>query len=223
MKEVLQWFLSAETFIYPCLVVFAWLVFVFVRLNANDQWAAVTIIFYCITDLTGSVMAHNSVNNLWFYNLMLFPQFLLITVTLTMNLENRLLRWILLFGFVAIILLHTLNLYFYQGLYEFDSFSYIPAMAWMAVCAFFCLRDQVHDIEFSPFSKFLSWFALAVLIDNAGSMPILSILGWSAYIHTEQAARLMEVVTVLYVLWYMIILSGLIWTRILRRSVSRYQ
>ena len=119
--------------------------------------------------------------------------------------------------------IHTINLTGYQGLHVFDSFSYIPAMAWMATCAYWYLREQFNNIDEPPFKNFLSWFALAILIDNAGAIPILSVLGWSAYVRTAEALQLLEVVSFLYVLWYAIILTGLLWTRILPRLVSRYQ
>lgn len=223
MDSLLAWFLNADIFIYPCLVVMLLLPFLFVKLQRVERLAAIAIMIYCVTDIVASVLASNKIGNLWFYNLMLFPQFIFVSLVCCIKITGKMLRMILYSGVAFILMLHVINLFWYQGFYKFDSFSYIPAMAWMAACAYFFLREQFNNINIKPFNDFLSWFALATLIDNAGSMPILSVLGWTEYIQTSQAAKLIDVITLLYTLWYLIILTGIIWTRIFPRLASRYQ
>ena len=89
----------------------------------------------------------------------------------------------------------------------------------MAACAFFYLREQMELVDKQPFRNLVFWFALATLIDNAGTLPVMAVLGWTDYINTANAGHLWKLVTWLYALWYLIILTGLLWTKTSLRSV----
>jgi len=223
MSGALSWFLSIEIFMYLCLVVIAWLLVSIWNQDNDGKWVSATVMIYGINDLTSSVMAFNEINNLWLYNLMLFPQFIMVLVILIRKIQNVRIRWVLISGGVILILFHAGNILFLQGLHDFNNFSYIPATTWMATCSFFYLREQMEKIDEAPFDKLLTWFALATLIDIAGSMPILSLLGWTDYIQTSQASKLWVVVQMLYTFWYLLILIGLIWTRTSLRSALRFR
>jgi len=221
MSEFLVWLSAVDSFMYPCLVVMIWFLVSFFKMNSDDRWVAVTVILYGINDIVTSLMAFYKMHNLWFYNLMLFPQFIMVITLLIKNLYSRKLQLVLLTGGALLILFHTINLLFLQGIHDFNNFTYIPAAAWMAVCAFFYLREQMEISEESPFDKLLTWFAFAMLIDQVGSIPILSVLGWTDYIQTQHAAKLWDVVELLYTFWYLLILLGLVWTRSSLRSALR--
>jgi hypothetical protein len=122
-------------------------------------------------------------------------------------------------GCILIMVAHAMNLSFYQGMEHFANFTYIPASTWMAAYAFFFLRDKMITAEETPFNGLVDWFAIATLIDHAGAIPILSLLGWTNYINSEYSNHLFDLVTLLYMFWYLLILSGLLWTRTSLRSV----
>ena len=223
MSSVYVWFSTVDIFMYVSMVIMLWLLVSIWSQDPDDKWVSATIMIYGINDLTSSVMAFNEFNNLWLYNLVLFPQFIMVMTILIRKIQNTKIRWLLISVGVILILFHVGNILFLQGLHDFNNFSYIPANTWMAASSFFYLREQMEKIDEAPFDKLLTWFALATLIDIAGSMPILSLLGWTDYIHSSQAARLWEVVQLLYTFWYLFILFGLIWTRTSLRSVLRFR
>ena len=115
-------------------------------------------------------------------------------------------------------LMHIVNLLFFQGFHVLANFTYIPAYGWMAVLAFYFLKEQLEDVNMVPFNSLITWFAVATLIDIAGSLPILSVLGWSGFISQEIAFHLYDLVTWLYAFWFFIILTGLLWTKTTLRS-----
>ena len=221
--KLLLWLASNQIFIYPFLAILIGVLVSIRTLNSEEKWIALTVFIYAITEIISSMLAFHHHNNLWFYNLMLFPQFILVMILLVHNMANKTIRRILFIGGACLLLFHLTNILFLQGIYSFNNFTYIPAAVWMATASNFYLRGQMEQIETAPFEKWLTWFALATLIDNAGSAPILSLLGWSDYLNSPQAMKLLEVTSYLYSFWYFIILIGFIWTRNSLRSGLRFR
>src|SRR5688572_593298 len=88
MSGVLDWFLYVDVFIYLCMIIMVWLLISAPNQDRDDRWLSATIILYGINDVITSVMAYNDMNNLWLYNLVLFPQFILVLTILIRKIRN---------------------------------------------------------------------------------------------------------------------------------------
>ncbi len=215
----MKWLLYSEYFIYVSILVSLVLAFFFRKLPVNERCVAITVFIYTAADIVSSVLAYHKIQNLWFFNIIFFPQFAAITYCFASNMSGEAQKRIVITGWLVLSVLHALNILYFQGFHTFCSFTFIPSCTWMAVSAYLLLRDMLEQQESPPFATFIAWFALATLIDNAGAIPIISILGWNSFIQTDLAYRLWEIVMWLYTFWYLIILFGLLWTRTTLRSV----
>ncbi len=219
MNSFLAWIGYAGLEIYTASIVVPAFIILFGRLDANDRLVAFIIFLYSTTDIVASVMSFHKIPNLRLYNLVLIPQFIAISILINRNLLSSKLKQVFGTGGVLLMIIHVVNISLYQENEVLANFTYIPACAWLAVFSFLYLHEQMEQVNRIPFDNLVSWFALATLIDNTGTIPILSMLGWSDYIHSSYASHLYEIVIYLYGLWYLIILTGLLWTRTSLRSV----
>jgi hypothetical protein len=218
MIELIRWLLTTHLTVQAAILTTLVSFLMLRKLSGTDLFVAVTVWLYAVVEITGAIMSYKDINNLWFYNTMLFPQFLLVSATLNREMKGVRLRQVYNTGGLLLMIAHLVNLLLYQGVHDFANFTFIPACAWMAGGCFFFLREQMELSDDSPFNRLIAWFALATLIDNAGSMPILSILGWTTYIETDYAGHLWDVVVWLFAGWFLLILFGLLWTKTSLRS-----
>lgn len=219
MNSFLSWLQHAKVAVYVAMTAAFIFVIFFKRLNGNERWVAAVILLYTSVDLVASVMSFLQLPNHWLYNVMLIPQFILVSVTLHCNMNGSKFKQVFRTGVLLLLILHVVNIMLFQGFSHFANFTYIPACAWMATGCFFYLREQMEQVDKSPFDFLVTWFALATLIDNAGTLPILSVLGWTNYIESSYALHLWDFAKWLYACWYMIIIFGLLWTKTSLRSV----
>src|SRR5689334_5568870 len=106
MSDLIQWLKVVDSFIYPCLLVQFWLLISFFKMENSDRWVALTVMVYGVNDIVSSLMAYHKMHNLWFYNLMLFPQFILVIAVLTKNLRNKKIQLTLIAGGALLLLFH---------------------------------------------------------------------------------------------------------------------
>lgn len=219
MDFLLTWLKHTGVSVYASAITLVIFLIMFRRLNAGERWVGLVIIIYSFTEIVANFMAVQKIPNLWWYNIMLIPQFMVVITALHNQMNSRKLKRIFSTGCLLISIFHLTNIMLYQGVHNFANFTYVPACGWMAACAFFYLREQMELVEMQPFRNLVFWFAFATLIDNAGTMPVMAVLGWTDYINTTNAGHLWKLVTWLYAFWYLIILTGLLWTKTSLRSV----
>ncbi len=188
------------------------------KLNNRDRWIVGVIVIYAVVDLVAAVMADYDIYNQWLYSVALIPQLLLVTYTLLNGMKNRKLKQIMMGGSFTLALAHIINLCWFEGFDSFCPLTYIPAVTWMAVCSFMYLREQINSYDSIPFDSLLSWFALATLIDHAATMPILTSLSWPAFGNSKFGYELWDIANLFYMGWFLINITGLLWTQTSLRS-----
>jgi hypothetical protein len=219
-------------FIYHFILASDWLVKVdiltlfmftllFSRLTGQERLVGIILLFYALSDIIAAMIGMHGFNNLWFYNLMLIPQFILVVYCLTKEFSNVQLKINLRWICVLILILHVLDIFFIQGFHELCDTTYILAGAFMAVTAYFYLQEQFEYSETPPFLKFITWFAFATLIDYAGTMPIAASLSWPGLYSESTTYFLLDFNQGVYISWFLINITGLLWTKTTLRSVLR--
>jgi hypothetical protein len=188
-------------------------------MNSKEKFIAFTIILYSVVEITAYIMAQFQIYNQWLYSLSLLPQLVLVVGILTHNLQNKLLKKTLVAVGILILISHVINMIAGQGYGVLCTYTYIPACVLMALCAFCYLREQFEHAVNSPFESLPTWFALALLIDNAGTIPILATLSWPELYTTRSLMFLWNIVKYLYISWFLINITGLLWTKTSLKSV----
>jgi hypothetical protein len=216
---MIDWIINNEISVQLALVMLTGMLVLYRRMTAEDRRVAVVMTTFIAVDIGASLLAYHGHNNYWFYNIALLPQFFSTTVVLVHPLGNRRIRNVLYSGILILPLLHISNLLWGQSLYYFARYTYVPSAVWMAVCAYFFLRERLDREEDTPFNHWIVWFAMGVLIDHAGSIPIISVLGWTTFLEQPFAEKLYTTVTWIYAAWYFMIFTGLLWTKTSLRSL----
>jgi hypothetical protein len=188
------------------------------KLSNRDRWIVGVIVIYSIVDLVAAVMAEYEIYNQWLYSVALIPQMLLVTYTLVNGMKNRKYKKIMMGGSIALSLAHIINMSWFEGVDSFCPVTYIPAVTWMAVCSYMYLHEQINSYDLIPFDSLLSWFALATLIDHAATMPILTSLSWPAFAESKFGYDLWDIANLFYIGWFLINVTGLLWTQTSLRS-----
>ncbi len=218
MDAFQHWISILNVSIYAGLLAVVSFLAFYQKLDKNEKWITGVVLLYTGCDLVATWLIFQGKQNLWLYNWALLPQLLVVTFVMVESMKSVTARRIFFGGTLMLASLHFLNLLFFQGYEILANFTYIPAYGWMAVIAFYYLKEQLEDVTVIPFNCMITWFALATLIDNAGSLPILSVLGWSNFITMPVAYHLFDIVTWLYAFWFFILLTGLLWTKTSLRS-----
>ncbi len=190
----------------------------YTKLSNKDRWIVGVIVTYAIVDFAAALMAQYKMYNQWLYSMMLIPQMLLVTYTLVNGMKNRKSKQIMMGGSIVLSLAHIINMCWFEGFNSFCPVTYIPAVTWMAVCSFMYLREQINNYDSIPFDSLLSWFALATLIDHAATMPILTSLSWPAFAESKFGYDLWDIANLFYIGWFLINVTGLLWTQTSLRS-----
>jgi hypothetical protein len=193
----------------------------FNRLNGIERLMGITVCFYAISDIVAFIVGKIGYSNMYFYNVLLIPQVILVVICLIYHLKNAKVKNILRLTTFIVLILHVLNIYFGQGKLKFCTMTYLPACAFMAATAYICLRDNFENTDYAPFSFYTSWFAIATLIDNAGAMPVNASLSWPGLYSHNSVYFLLDFVQALYISWFIINITGLLWTKTTLRSVLR--
>jgi len=217
-KNLVDWFLDSGISLQCGLLALAGMMVFIKSYSREDFLVAVLLLLYVAVDVAASVLAYLNMNNIWLYNITLFPEFIFTMLLLTRSMSFVGIKKWLNTGMIIISLLHVVNVQWGQGLHAFASFTYLPATALLAVAAYFYLKERLEETDSIPFTNWITWFAMALLIDHVGSLPILTVLGWSDFITQPFANKLYAIVTWLYAFWYLIIFTGLLWTRTSIRS-----
>ncbi len=223
MEPFLLWLKNAELSVYLAIIVFITTVALYRRFDTLERKIAALLVMFFIIDIIGSIMAFMNYENLIFYNLMLFPQLLMMRIVLVNHISYSKFRHYLNISCYAIMFLHAINLSFIQDPSDLATFTFIPGYAWIAAASFFSLKFQLENIDIVPFHYLITWFSLATLIDFACSIPILSVLGWSNFLSQPYLIHLYDFNAWLYMLWYTIILTGLLCTKTMFKSVLFYR
>src|SRR4030095_11252986 len=219
MEQLKHWESILNISIYAGLVALIVFLGFYWKLDQGERRVAHAVFLFAGCDIVATVLIFVGKQNLWLYNWVLVPQIILVTFMMVHGMQGKVIKNVLIGGSIILTLLHILNMLAFQGYVNLAYYTYIPCSVWMAVCSFYYLREQLEDVSLVPFNFLLTWFALATLIDNAGSMPILSVLGWSNFISQPIAYHLYAFVTWLYAFWFLIILTGLLWTKTPLKSV----
>lgn len=183
------------------------------RMETKNRWVTIVIMVYTLGELVALVMAGKKIHNQWFYGLMLVPQLILVTSTLKNGMMNRTTKMVMMGGSIVLSLAHLINMRWFEGADSMCLVTYIPAVTWLAVCSFLYLREQINNHDAIPFNSLLSWFALATLIDNAATMPILTSLSWPSFANSKFAYDLFDIVQMFYIGWFLLNVTGLLWTQ----------
>lgn len=223
MEPFLLWLKNAELSVYLAIIVFLTTVVLYRRFDILERKIAALLVLFFIIDIIGSIMAFMNYPNLIFYNLMLFPQLLMMRIVLVNHISDSKFRHYLSISCFAIMFLHAVNLSFIQDPYSLATFTFIPGYAWIAAASFFSLKSQLENIDIVPFHYLITWFSLATLIDFSCSIPILSVLGWSNFLSQPYLIHLYDFNAWLYMLWYTIILTGILCTKTMFKSVLFYR
>ncbi|MBP9083695.1 MAG: hypothetical protein KBH11_11515 [Bacteroidia bacterium] len=223
MEPFLLWLKNAELSVYLAIIVLFTILPLYRRFDIQERKIASLLVLFFIIDIISSIMACMNYENLIFYNLMLFPQLLMMRLVLVNHLSSSEFRRYLNITCYAIILLHAINLALFQDPSGLATYTFIPGYAWIAVASFFSLKSQLENIDIVPFHYLITWFSLATLIDFACSIPILSVLGWSNFLSQPYLNHLYDFNAWLYMLWYTIILTGILCTKTMLKSVLFYR
>ena len=223
MEPFLLWLMNAELSVYLAIVVFLTTLVLYRRFDIHERKIGMLLVLFFTIDIVGSLMAFMNFPNLIFYNLMLFPQVLMMRIVLVNHISDPKFRRYLNITCYSIVLLHTINLLFIQDPSGLATFTFIPGYAWIAAASFFSLKSQLENIDIVPFHYLITWFSLATLIDFACSIPILSVLGWSNFLSQPYVNHLYDFNAWLYMLWYAIILTGILCTKTMFKSVLFYR
>jgi hypothetical protein len=218
VKVFLDFLAAIGWFIPAGIITLLTMIYFFRKFDRMERFVILAVFPYLMTDWLTAWSTFNRINNHWMFNVMLLPQFTLVIFCMAFSSSNDRLRKIIFTGWLFLAIFHIANIAWIQDINQFANFSYIPASAWMAISSYLYLRDHIEQIHVRPFDHLVSWFALATLIDNAGAIPIVTLLGWNTFIEMEMAYNLWNVIIILYTFWYLIILFGVIWTRTTLRS-----
>lgn len=223
MEPILLWLKSAELSVYLAIIVFITTVALYRRFDQQERKIANLLFLFFSIDMISSSMAFMNYPNLIFYNMMLFPQLLMMRIVLVNHISFEKLKPFLNFTCFAIIIAHILNITFFQNPDNLATYTFIPGYVWIAAAAFFSLKSQLENIDIVPFHYLITWFSLATLIDFSCSIPILSVLGWSNFLSQPYLNHLYDFNAWLYMLWYTIILTGILCTKTMLKSVLFYR
>lgn len=213
MKQTLMKLLQLEVSIYVAFLALIIFIIFYEKIPAKEKAAALVIFTYSLTEISAGYLMFNKQHNIWLYNIMLIPQIISISYALLSNMKPGMTVKILFSGVMLLIFAHIVNIIYFQGVNQFANFTFIPSYTWLAVIAYYFLREVLEVIEKKPFDSLITWLAIATLIDNAASMPILTVIGWSEFITNNELLKLISIITWMYAFWYLIIIFGLLWTR----------
>ncbi|HYV95212.1 MAG TPA: hypothetical protein VE978_25785 [Chitinophagales bacterium] len=162
-------------------------------------------------------------SNLWFPNYsmpIIFALYAILYFYLFRKLE---IKWIVVSGFMFFLLLHVVNLLYYQGYRGTASNSLLAGQLLIGALAFLYLRHVVETSDESPFRNFMFWFSAATLLSNFVTAPVTSLLSWLPSNDPKVFGALYSIIGLYigYYLSYLIIIIGLLWTR--KRGILFFQ
>lgn len=223
MEPFLLWLKNAELSVYLAIIVLTTSFVLYPRFDHQERNITKLLFLFFSIDIIASVVAFLNYQNLIFYNIMLFPQLLMMRLVLVNHLSSSKFKRYLNITCYTIMFLHAINLALFQDPFELATFTFIPGYVWIAAASFFSLKSQLENIDIVPFHYLITWFSLATLIDFSCSIPILSVLGWTNFLSQPYLNHLYDFNAWLYMLWYTIILTGILCTKTMLKSVLFYR
>ena len=192
-------------------------IFYWHELKGNDKMVGLLVFCYFSFDAYATYLAIQHTHNQWLYN---------VAINIEVPLQIYI-YWRISFASLKILItglfvfvINMINLFFGQGLYVLNTFSYIPSLMVISLFSFMYLKTNFERIEENPFNNFLFWFSAATLFDSIVSIPTISLLSWFAFIYKDIAYKLIYLNKLVYSLWFLIIIIGLVWTSRQRKLLS---
>lgn len=170
------------------------------------------VLLFFLTDVAGYVMNLYDINNVPFYNVMMLVQsgFILKLTRDQISVPGH--RTIFNYAAVITLIFYSCNLCFMQGIHQLNNYSFLTFSLAIAVTSYLLLLELFSNPEIPPFRNPWGWFAIANMIQYAGSIPV-----WTIYILIPSEVTLIykmfSIVTALFIVWYFLLTTGLIWTQ----------
>lgn len=151
-------------------------------------------------------------NNHWFYNLVEIPLLLLTAYAFYFYAASPMRKRVFGWGTVLLLSYHMGYLLIWGDLYRIDLIGICYGMIITSAMAYMCLVQLVETFVGKLASRLLFWFAFASFIFYIGRIPITALTFGAPNMSDELYNNMYKINDVLYVLWYGIIIIGVIYT-----------
>jgi len=177
------------------------------------------LVYYLIDLKAASITYFNEgAFNLKFYNWALLFE-IPITIFVFYSWANPLIRRIIIVSIFAFVVLHIINLSFWQTGYVVASFTIVPGQLLQAVFAYLFLLDIIDKSQVRLDNDFRIWFATSLFITVSASLPITAMVSYLNYVNTDLADKLYVLNDVMYSAWFLLLTIGLLW---IKKTQSSY-
>lgn len=156
----------------------------------------------------------HSPSNIWYYNLVLTGVYAAyISRYSVLFIEKKLAQTARVLALLFIVA-HIMNMQFGQQMKKLCTNTLVPANIVLAILAFLHLREQVQRLTEHPLYQFSTWFSISTFVYFTGTVPIIAVLNYWSAENIELADKLYIINDVLNVFYFLLIIAGLIWTKI---------
>ena len=106
MDFLINWMQHTGVSVYAGALALVMFLILFRRLNAGERWVGLVIIIYSCTEIVANFMAVQKIPNLWWYNIMLIPQFMVVIAALHNQMISKKLKRIFSTGCLMLSIFH---------------------------------------------------------------------------------------------------------------------
>lgn len=201
------------------------MLFLFKKLNKTERALVLIVFIYAIHTLICSHLAIAKIETAWTYNILCILLTWMIILLFTKNLITT--KYVPKIKTITLIfiLIHVLNVLFFQGIRYIATYTYLILQTINAVVSYYYLKDQMDNSDKHPSMNLLNWLAAATVIDHITSIPITATLSQDmiGFADRRYAMFLYSIMSFVYGCWYLIISAGIIWnkTALSSRFLSR--
>ncbi len=179
------------------------------------EWYTISIIlFYIAVDLAAIILEKVVHNNMILYNTALPLETLLVISIYYPLFKSKAKKNAILITIPLLAIFFIADIVFYSGLENWNVFALICGLMVSSVFIYMYLKQEVENIHARPQDNFIFWFSSGMLLDNCGSSPMFSVYQWIGDIRPDLGNDLLRItVMVIYLLFFLIVTFGLLWTK----------
>jgi len=171
----------------------------------------VTLLFFYTLEVIASAISRLGFHNLWYYNIVQIPELLIVLFYFSSKLANRRKQRYYTVIAALFVIVHLSTTTYSTGWMQLNVYTLVSMTAIVGFCALEFLRLQLMDVTQSPFDLIQFWFAIATVFSYFGSVPVTSLYLTIVSLNFELAGKIWAINDVMFSLWYIIPLAGVVW------------